>query len=176
MNVISLISSAAVSFLFVLLQKKLLSKWTTLAHFLIFYTTQNVSVNVKTMLAKLNAQNNNTRKHYYILFRETCSNRKSNTLHNILKANRKLFFLTLFMRISFVLPRTSSLPVFARLYFELRSQVSQLVLRQPLTRVVLLFLAVQLPDFNSASAFSSAVSFTVALTSHIIFRSTFSSF
>ena len=68
------------------------------------------------------------------------------------------------MWINFVLPRT------------FQSQVFQLVLRQPLTQVVRLFLAVQLPDFNLASAFSSAVSFTVALTSHIIFRSTFSSF
>ena len=49
------------------------------------------------------------------------------------------------MRLYFVLPCTLSLTVFVRLYFVLRFQVLQLVLWQPLTQVVRLFSAVQLP-------------------------------
>ena len=68
------------------------------------------------------------------MLRGRFSNRKSNTLHNILKANCQLFFLTQFVRLFFVLPCTLSLTEFVRLYFVLQPQVFQLVVRQPLTQ------------------------------------------
>ena len=49
------------------------------------------------------------------------------------------------MRLYFVLPCTLSLIEFVRLYFVLQPQIFQLVPRQPLTQVVLLFFIAQLP-------------------------------
>ena len=46
-----------------------------------------------------------------------------NTIHNILKADCQLFFLTQFVRLYFVLPCTLSLTVFVQLYFVLRPHI-----------------------------------------------------
>ena len=75
------------------------------------------------------------------------------------------------MRLYFVLPCTLSLIEFVRLYFVLQPQVFQLVVRQPLTQVVLLFFIAQLPVIQPL--FSLPLFYSPSLSSSSrIFRST----
>ena len=103
----------------------------------------------------------NTRENIHFI-QGRFSNRKSNTLHNILKANCQLFFLAQFARLYIVLSCTLSLTEFVRLYFVLQPQVFQLVVRQPLTQVVFFAVALIL-DLSLCLSVSLSLCLSVSL-------------
>ena len=108
----------------------------TLSCFLIFYTKQIISV--KTMLEKT----------LYVLFKGRFSNRKWNTLNNILKANCQLFFLTQFVRL-FLSYHAFCLYLYLCRYISI--YIFQLVHRQPLTQAVRLSFAYNIQSFSPFS-------------------------